>query len=153
LAKLTTGIATISVGCATEVERLEKKLRVEDAVHAVRAALRDGIVPGGGTTYILCSQYLNKKPETMGTQILARALLAIPRQIYKNADVNADLVLEKILESTEPSFGYDALNKKYCNMTESNIIDPTAVIKCVIQNATSVAATLLTTDCMIVPNS
>lgn len=138
LAKLTQGIAVISVGAPTDIEMGERKLRIEDAIAAVRAAAAEGTVDGAGTTYLTLSN-------TVKNEILSTALKSIPRRIISNADENPDMIMSKI----DNERGYDARTKAYCNLRKNNIIDPARVIKQVIQNAASAAATLLTTDGMI----
>jgi len=177
LARLTSGIAILSIGAATEIELREKKLRAEDALAAVRAAAIDGIVVGGGITYLHIAKQLNHNersewlmspnrkpfdshsPKGVHYEILSPALGAIPRKIYENAGQDADEILRVIFEkpSKNPqktlkffSHGFDAKNLKFCDMLESNIIDPATVIRQVITNALSAAATLLTTDGAVV---
>ncbi|MCL2846167.1 MAG: chaperonin GroEL [Firmicutes bacterium] len=142
LAKLTHGIAVISVGAATEVELRERRLRIDDAVCAVRAAGAEGTVPGGGITYLQLSKHAR-------SAVLRDALAKITHKIICNAGENSDIIIPKILRSKCPDFGYDALAKRFCNMRESNIVDPARVVRQVIQNATSVAATLLTTNSVV----
>ncbi|MCL2570603.1 MAG: chaperonin GroEL [Firmicutes bacterium] len=144
LAKLTGGIAIISVGGTTPVERTESKLRLDDAIHATRAALEGGIVPGGGITYLRAADAVHDS-----CPILASALESIIEQICKNSHVDWENVIQKIRESNNKNLGFDARKKDFCNMIESNIIDPADVVTNVIQNAVSVAGTLLTTQGMI----
>lgn len=152
LAKLSGGVAQINVGAATESEMKERKARVEDALHATRAAVEEGIVPGGGVALIRASAALNKLKlkgdEAVGVDILRRALKAPLIQIANNAGVNGSLVLQKVEEATG-NYGYDAANDKYCDMIEQGIIDATKVVRCALQNASSVATLLLTTDALI----
>jgi len=153
LAKLTGGIAIISVGAPTDIELKERKLRIEDAVNAVRSAMTDGIVAGGGIAYAVISGKLIMKSGGKindGAKVLASSLDSIIKRILENAGEDSEKILLKIRESDEENFGYDALNRKFCNMVESNIVDPAKVIKQVIRNAVSVASTLLTTEGMIV---
>lgn len=152
LASLTNGIATISVGGATAIERQEKKLRIDDAYAASLAAIREGIVEGGGVAYIRISQFLTQKTAKLtdelktGAKILAESLFAILRQICINADASPELVIDRV---TKSKLGFNASNGQYVDMMKANIIDPAAVIKNVIINATSVASTLLTSEAII----
>lgn len=152
LAKLTGGVALINVGAATESEMKEKKARVEDALHATRAAVEEGILPGGGVAYIRATEKLKnlklEGDEAVGVDIIRRALLAPLRQIVENAGDNAPIVVEKVAES-KGNDGYDAATGKYCDMVKKGIVDPTKVVRSALQNASSVAALLLTTDAMI----
>ena len=158
LAKLTGGIAVISVGSTTEVEMQEKKLRIEDAISATKSAVEEGIVVGGGVALIKCMPKLQtlinslNGDEKTGAQIVSNTLSSPLKQIAENAGINGGVVIEKILNSTEPNFGYDALNNKYVNMFESGIIDPTKVTRCALQNACSVASTMLTTAGLVSDN-
>lgn len=151
LAKLSGGVAVIHVGAATEVEMKEKKLRIEDALHATRAAVEEGIVPGGGTAYIRCIKTVEalmlslEGDEKTGAKIILKALEAPLRQIVENAGGEGSLVVEK-LKSESGTFGYDALLGEYKDMLASGIVDPTKVTRSALQNAASVAATLLTTE-------
>lgn len=151
LAKLTGGIAVISVGSTTEVEMEEKKLRIEDAISATKSAVEEGIVVGGGVALIKCVPVLEQLinglsgDEKTGAQIVLNSLYAPIKQIAENAGVNGGVVIDKILSNNENNFGYDALNNKYVNMFESGIIDPTKVTRNALQNASSVAATMLST--------
>lgn len=151
LAKLSGGVAVIHVGAATEVEMKEKKLRIEDALHATRAAVEEGIVPGGGTAYIRCVEHVQALVDTLdgdertGAKIILKALEAPLRQIVLNAGGEGSLVVEK-LKSEAKVVGYDALTDTYKNMFESGIVDPTKVTRSALQNAASIASTLLTTE-------
>lgn len=151
LAKLSGGVAVIHVGAATEVEMKEKKLRIEDALHATRAAVEEGIVPGGGTAYIRCIDAVNKVVESLsgdektGASIILKALEAPVRQIVENAGGEGSLVVEKLKHETG-MVGFDALKGEYTDMLASGIVDPTKVTRSALQNASSVAATLLTTE-------
>jgi chaperonin GroEL len=151
LAKLSGGVAVIHVGAATEVEMKEKKLRIEDALHATRAAVEEGIVPGGGTAYIRCIDHVKALVETLegdektGAAIILKALEAPLRQIVLNAGGEGSLVVEK-LKSEDKAIGYDALTNTYKDMFASGIVDPTKVTRSALQNAASIAATLLTTE-------
>jgi chaperonin GroEL len=154
LAKLSGGVAIIHVGAATEVEMKEKKLRIEDALHATRAAVEEGIVPGGGTAYIRSIKAVEQMIETLdadektGAKIVLKALESPVRQIVLNAGGEGSLVVEK-LKSQDGMFGYDALRNEYKDMLEAGIVDPTKVTRTALQNAASVAATLLTTEVAI----
>ena len=155
LAKLAGGVAVINVGAATEVEMKERKLRIEDALAATRAAVEEGIVPGGGTALINASKAVAKLvPETTGdvktgVNIVLRALEEPVRQIAKNAGVEGSLIVEKIKSKKAISFGYDAAKDEYTDMIERGIIDPTKVTRSALQNAASVAAMVLTTESLV----
>jgi len=152
LAKLTGGVAMINVGAATESEMKEKKARVEDALHATRAAVEEGILPGGGVAYIRAIGKLKslklKGDEAIGVDIVRRALTAPLSQIVENAGDNAPIVVENVTNA-EGNQGYDAGKAKYCDMVKQGIVDPTKVVRTAIQNASSIATLLLTTDAMI----
>ena len=155
LAKLAGGVAVIQVGAATEIEMKERKLRIEDALAATRAAVEEGIVPGGGTALLsvianvqtLLPKY-NGDAKT-GVQIVLRALEEPVRQIAANAGVEGSVIVDKIKRAKKPGYGYDALNDRYVDMTEAGIIDPTKVTRSALQNAASVAATVLTTESLV----
>ena len=155
LAKLAGGVAVINVGAATEVEMKEKKLRIDDALAATRAAVEEGVVPGGGSALLSCIPVLQKLVDTLsgdektGAQIILKACEAPVRQIAANAGVDGSVVVEKILSQNDPNFGFNALKNVYCDMEESGIIDPTKVTRSVLQNAASVASTLLTTESIV----
>lgn len=153
LAKLVGGVAVINVGAATESEMKEKKARVEDALHATRAAVEEGIVPGGGVAFIRCIPALEKlkldHDQQIGVNIVKRALEEPIRQIVANAGLEGSIVVEKVKESKELNFGYDAYKEEYTDMVKSGIIDPTKVSRTALQNAASVAGLLLTTEVMI----
>lgn len=153
LAKLTGGVAQINVGAATESEMKEKKARVEDALHATRAAVEEGIVPGGGVTLLRSLSALDKLDlkgdEALGADILKRALRAPLKQIAENAGKHGSLIVQKV-EDGEGNFGYDAANDTFCDMIEKGIIDPTKVVRTGLQNAASIATLMLTTDAIIV---
>ena len=155
LAKLAGGVAVINVGAATEVEMKEKKLRIEDALAATRAAVEEGIVPGGGVALLSTSAVLKKLIATLegdektGAQIILKAIEEPLRQIAANAGLDGSVIIDKILSSKKTNYGYDALNNRYTDMVESGIIDPTKVARSVLQNAASVAATLLTTESVV----
>ncbi len=152
LAKLAGGVAQIKVGAATEVEMKELKDRIDDALHATRAALEEGILPGGGVAYIRALQALAQlqlEGEEKFALPIIRAALTMPlRQIVENAGAEGSVALKKISDHEGP-YGYDANRGEYGDMYELGIIDPTKVARCALQNAASVAALLLTTDCMI----
>ncbi|MBQ7051508.1 MAG: chaperonin GroEL [Clostridia bacterium] len=155
LAKLAGGVACIQVGAATEIEMKERKLRIEDALAATRAAVEEGIVPGGGTALLavlpnvqaILPKYTGDAKT--GVQIVLRALEEPVRQIAANAGVEGSVIVEKIKRTKKTSFGYDALNDKYVDMVEAGIIDPTKVTRSALQNAASVAATVLTTESLV----
>ena len=159
LAKLTSGIGIISVGATTDAERKEKRDRVDDAFAASKAAVRGGIVAGGGAALLAAKDDLAKwissndftsEDERIGAQILCDSLEAPIRKILQNAGVDASMVVGKLHDSnTEPNVGYDVISKKYVNMVEAGIIDPTEVVINEVQNAASVGGLLLTTDCLI----
>ena len=155
LAKLAGGVAVISVGAATEVEMKEKKLRIDDALAATRAAVEEGYVPGGGSALLSAIPAVKKLvaslngDEKTGATIVLKALEEPIRQIAKNAGLDGSVIVDKVLSSKKANFGFDALNNKYCDMVESGIIDPTKVTRSVLQNAASVASTLLTTESIV----
>ena len=155
LAKLAGGVAVIKVGAATEVEMKEKKLRIEDALNATRAAVEEGIVAGGGTAYLNAIPAVEKLyaetegDEKTGVQIIARALTAPMKQIAANAGIDGSVVLEKIRESGKVGYGFDAYNEVYCDMIPAGIVDPTKVTRSALENAASIAGTLLTTESLV----
>ncbi|MDL2206201.1 chaperonin GroEL [Eubacteriales bacterium OttesenSCG-928-N13] len=155
LAKLAGGVAVINVGAATEIEMKERKLRIEDALAATRAAVEEGIVPGGGTTLISASKQVESLIEDCqgdvktGVQIVLRALEEPVRQIATNAGVEGSIVVEKIRAKNQLGFGYDAAKDDYADMSDRGIIDPTKVVRSALQNAASVAATVLTTESLV----
>lgn len=155
LAKLSGGVAVINVGAATEVEMMEKKLRIEDALAATKAATLEGIVPGGGVALAKLKKPLKKFIKTLngdeqtGATIIYNALDAPLKQIVENSGLCGGVVSEKIISKTNFAFGFDAYNNKYGNMFEFGIIDPTKVTRFALQNAASVASTLLTTECLV----
>ncbi len=153
LAKLVGGVAVINVGAATESEMKEKKARVEDALHATRAAVEEGIVPGGGVAFIRCIKSLNDlkldHDQQIGVNIIKKSLEEPIKQIVNNAGVEPAIVVEKVKASKDPNFGYDAYTEKYVDMLDTGIIDPTKVARTALQNAASVAGLLLTTEVMI----
>lgn len=153
MAKMVGGIAQINVGAATESELKEIKARVEDALHATRAAIEEGVVPGGGVALVRASKVLDtlklKGDEMLGVQIIKEAVLVPLKQIAENAGLDGSVVLRSVLKDNSSSFGFNALTGKYENLIESGVIDPAKVTRTALQNAVSVAGLLLTTDCII----
>ena len=155
LAKLSGGVAVIKVGAATETEMKEKKLRIEDALNATRAAVAEGIVPGGGTAYVLAAKAAEKLlgelegDEKTGAAIVAKALKAPIMQIAANAGVEGAVILNKVAESENANFGYDAANDTYGDMISLGIVDPTKVCRSALENAASVASMVLTTESLV----
>ena len=155
LAKLAGGVAIIRVGAATESEMKEKKLRIEDALNATRAAVEEGIVAGGGTAYVNAIPAVEKLlkvlegDEKTGAQIVARALTEPMRQISANAGIDGSVVLEKVKNSRKVGYGFNALNETYCDMISAGIVDPTKVTRSALENAASVAGVLLTTESLV----
>jgi len=155
LAKLAGGVAELHIGAATEVEMKEKKARVEDALHATRAAIEEGILPGGGVALLRTRPVLEElkkscsSDEATGIDIVYRALEAPLRQIVQNGGIDGSVVLEHVSKETNPHMGYDAERNQYVNMVQTGIIDPTKVVRCALQNAASIAALLLTTEALI----
>src|SRR5262249_31379328 len=141
------------VGAATESEMKEKKMRVEDAMHATRAANQEGILPGGGVALLRASQDLKpgdlSEDEAAGYNIVVRACKAPIVQICQNAGENGEVVANKVLENKAATFGYDARLGQYCDMVKEGIIDPTKVVRSALQNAASVSTLLLTSDALI----
>jgi chaperonin GroEL len=155
LAKLAGGVAVINVGAATEAEMKEKKARVEDALHATRAAVEEGIVPGGGVALLRAQRALKglkltETDEQIGVDIIKRAVEEPIRMIVQNAGGEPSLVVEKVRGSKEDSFGYNALTDTYENLVQAGVIDPTKVTRTALQNAASIAGLLLTTEALIV---
>ena len=156
LAKLSGGVAVIKVGAATETEMKEKKLRIEDALNATRAAVEEGIVPGGGTAYLNVIADVAALLETAegdektGIQIVVKALEAPVRQIAANAGFEGSVIIDKIQNSGKKGFGFDAYSEEYVDMMEAGIVDPTKVTRSALQNAASVASTVLTTEALVV---
>ena len=154
LAKLVGGVAVISVGSATETEMKEKKLRIEDALSATKAAVEEGIVAGGGTAYINILPEIEKFAETLigdekiGAKMVIKALESPVKQIAYNAGVEGSVVVDKV-KNTERGIGYDALNDKYVDMKKTGIVDPTKVTRSALQNAASISAMLLTTETIV----
>jgi chaperonin GroEL len=152
LAKLTGGVARINVGAATETEMKEKKARVEDALHATRAAVEEGIVPGGGVALIRCEKALDtielEGDEATGADIIRRAISEPLRQLVFNAGVEGAIVVEKVRSQAETE-GYDVQNLDYVDMFEAGIVDPAKVTRTALQNAASIAGLLITTEAMV----
>ena len=155
LAKLAGGVAVIKVGAATETEMKEKKLRIEDALNATKAAVEEGIVAGGGTVFVnaipaveaLLAQ--TEGDERTGVQIIAKALEAPIRQIAANAGLDGSVILEKVRSSGKTGYGFDAYKEEYCDMIASGIVDPAKVTRSALENAASVSAILLTTESLV----
>jgi chaperonin GroEL len=153
LAKLAGGVAQINVGAATEAEMKEKKARVEDALHACRAAVEEGILPGGGVSTLRTLGALDKinasGDEKIGVDIVQRAIVAPIKQIAENAGLDGSIVAQKVIESKEKNYGYDALRKEYGDMIKFGVIVPTKVERAALQNGASIASLLLTTDAIV----
>ncbi|HST59633.1 MAG TPA: TCP-1/cpn60 chaperonin family protein, partial [Longimicrobium sp.] len=154
LAKLAGGVAVIHVGAATETEMKEKKARVEDALHATRAAVEEGIVPGGGVALLraqaaLKSFTLDDSDEQIGVRIVERALEEPIRQISTNAGVEGSIVVQKVRDSKEANYGYNARTDEYEDLVAAGVIDPTKVTRTALQNASSIAGLLLTTEAVV----
>jgi len=155
LAKLSGGVAVIKVGAATETEMKEKKLRIEDALNATKAAVEEGIVAGGGTAYLNVIDDVKALLDTVegdektGVKIVLKALEAPVRQIAENAGFEGSIIVDKIMTSGKKGYGFDAYNEKYVDMMETGIVDPTKVTRSALQNAASVAATVLTTEAVV----
>ncbi|HVQ46781.1 MAG TPA: chaperonin GroEL [Gemmatimonadales bacterium] len=154
LAKLSGGVAVINVGAATETEMKEKKARVEDALHATRAAVEEGIVPGGGVALVRAQVGLDKlkgtEDEKIGVEIVRRALEEPIRMIAQNAGAEGSIVVGRVKESKEKNFGYNAATDNYEDLVRAGVIDPTKVTRTALQNAASIAGLLLTTECVVV---
>ncbi len=154
LAKLSGGVAVLKVGGATEVEVKERKDRVDDALHATRAAVEEGIVPGGGSTLLYASRALDNlnvenDDQRAGVNIVKRALQAPIRQIVENAGLDGAVVAGKLLESDDTNYGFDAQKLDYTDLVKAGIIDPTKVVRCALQDAASVAGLLITTEALV----
>ena len=155
LAKMAGGVAIIRVGAATEVEMKEKKLRIEDALNATRAAVEEGIVAGGGTAYVNAVPAVEKLltetegDEKTGVRIIAKALTEPMRQIAANAGIDGSVVLENVKKADKVGYGFDAYNETYVDMISAGIVDPTKVTRSALENAASIAATLLTTESLV----
>lgn len=153
LAKLSGGVAVIKIGASTEVEMKEKKARVEDALHATRAAVQEGIVPGGGVAFIRAIEVLEKlkgenEDQTTGIQIIKKALEEPMRQIVANAGLEGSVILQKVKEG-KADFGFNAASEKYENLFKSGVIDPTKVTRTALENAASVSSLLITTEAVV----
>ena len=155
LAKLAGGVAIIRVGAATEAEMKEKKLRIEDALNATRAAVEEGIVAGGGAAYVNAIPAVEgllasaEGDEKTGIAIIAKALAEPMKQIAANAGIDGSVVLEKVKTSGKEGYGFDAYKEEYCDMISAGIVDPTKVTRSALENAASVAAVLLTTESLV----
>src|SRR6266700_1213232 len=155
LAKLAGGVAVVNVGAATETAMKEKKARVEDALHATRAAVEEGVVPGGGVALLYCQRALDKvkgsdEDEKIGVEIVRRSLEEPMRMIAQNAGAEASIVVGKVKESKDKNFGYNAQTDSFEDLVAAGVIDPTKVTRTALQNAASIAALLLTTECVVV---
>ncbi len=154
LAKIVGGVAVINVGAATETEMKEKKARVEDALHATRAAVEEGIVPGGGVALLRCISALkgvkvDNHDQQVGIDIIKRSLEEPIRQIINNTELEPSVIVEKVKGSKDANYGFDAGSEEYVDMLKAGIVDPTKVTRCALQNAASVASLMLTTSVMI----
>ena len=153
LAKLAGGVAVIKVGAATETEMKEKKARVEDALHATRAAVEEGIVPGGGVALLRAAKALDnvkgEGDEQIGIQIIRRACEEPVRQIVANAGYEGAIMIDKIRQNADNNYGFNAQSMQYEDLVKSGVIDPTKVTRSALQNASSIAALMLTTEAMI----
>ncbi|HRI53234.1 MAG TPA: chaperonin GroEL, partial [Pseudomonadota bacterium] len=153
LAKLVGGVAVIKVGAATETEMKEKKARVEDALHATRAAVEEGIVPGGGVALLRAQSVLDQLKlsveQQYGVAIIRRSIEEPMRWIAQNGGVEGSIVVNRVREGKTAAFGYNAASDKYEDLLEAGVIDPTKVVRTALQNAASVASLMLTTECMI----
>ncbi|UCG37673.1 MAG: chaperonin GroEL, partial [bacterium] len=149
------GVAVIKVGAATETEMKEKKARVEDALHATRAAVEEGIVPGGGVAYVRCLGALDKikleeDDQMVGVNIVRKILEEPLRQIVANAGLEPSIIVDNIKKNKKVSYGFDAAKEEYADLMEVGIIDPTKVARSALQNAASIAGLLLTTEASVV---
>ena len=155
MAKLSGGVAVIAVGAATEVEMKERKLRIEDALAATRAAVEEGIVPGGGVALLNVLPEVSKMVDNYegdaktGVRIVLRALEEPMRQIAANAGIEGSVIVDTIKKAGKAGYGYDARKDEYCDMVERGIIDPTKVTRSALQNAASIAAMVLTTESLV----
>jgi chaperonin GroEL len=154
LAKLAGGVAVIRVGGATEVEVKERKDRVDDAMHATRAAVEEGIIPGGGAALIYAGRSLDKlkgenDDQDVGIKIVRKAIQTPARQIAENAGEDGSVIVGKLLESKDSNWGFDAQKGKFTDLVKSGIIDPTKVVRIALQNAASVGGLLVTTEAMV----
>ncbi|MCL2409905.1 MAG: chaperonin GroEL [Oscillospiraceae bacterium] len=155
LAKLSGGVAVVKVGAATETEMKEKKLRIEDALNATRAAVEEGIVAGGGTIYVVASKAVEKLldkangDERTGMQLIAKALEAPVKQIAMNAGLEGAVVLNQVKSAKESAYGFDAAREEYCDLIKAGIVDPTKVCRSALENSASVASMVLTTESLV----
>lgn len=156
IAKLSGGVAIIRVGALTEVELKERKMRIEDALNATKSAILEGIVAGGGVSLLNCTNSVKDYMKTLkgdyllGAEIVLNSLSAPIKQICYNAGIESSVIAERILASSNKDFGYNALTGEYCNMITTGVIDPTLVTRSALQNAGSIASTMLTTECLVV---
>ena len=155
LAKLAGGVAVIKVGAATEIEMKEKKLRMEDALNATRAAVEEGIVAGGGTAYVVAGKAVSELLSTVsgdektGVALVAKALDAPIKQIAENAGLEGAVILDKVKSSSDVNFGFNAATEEFGNMIDSGVVDPTKVCRSALENAASVASVVLTTESLV----
>merc|ERR1719379_3345492 len=156
IARLSGGVGIIKVGAQTETELKEKKYRVEDALCATKAAIEEGIVVGGGCTLVKLSKNVSKTltlleddEQKVGADIVRKALLYPLRLIANNAGVNGSVVLQRVIDNTDPNYGYNAATREFQDLMKNGIIDPTKVIRCALANASSVSRTFLTADCVV----
>jgi chaperonin GroEL len=154
LAKLAGGVAVIRVGGSTEIEVKERKDRVDDAMHATRAAVEEGVVPGGGTALLYAIRALDKltpanPDQKVGIEIVRKALQAPARQIAENSGTDGSIVIGKLLDSKDTNYGYDAQKGEFTDLVQAGIIDPTKVVRHALQDAASVAGLLITTEAMV----
>jgi chaperonin GroEL len=153
LAKLSGGVAVIKIGAPTEVELKERKARMEDALHATRAAVEEGVLPGGGTALLRTSSAAENLPlegdQKVGAEILRRALDEPLRQLVANAGLEGSLIVEQIRRQNQPNYGFDVLREQYVDLIEAGIIDPAKVTRTALQNAASVAGMILTTEALV----
>jgi chaperonin GroEL len=153
LAKLSGGVAVIKVGAATEVELKEKKARVEDALHATRAAVEEGVIPGGGVTLLRAAKAINgltfEGDQKVGAEILRRALEEPVRQLVRNAGLEGSVVVEHLGREERPNWGFDVMSEDYVDLVSKGIIDPAKVTRTALENAASVAGMILTTEALV----
>ena len=155
LARLAGGVAVIKVGAATETEMKEKKLRIEDALNATKAAVEEGIVAGGGTAYVVAGKAVEhllddaSGDEKTGIALVATALTAPIKQIAQNAGLEGAVILDKVKSSIDVNYGFNAATEEYCNMIDSGVVDPTKVCRSALENAASIASVVLTTESLV----
>jgi chaperonin GroEL len=153
LAKLSGGVAVIKIGAPTEVELKERKARMEDALHATRAAVEEGVLPGGGTALLRASGAIDRVQlegdQKLGAEILRRALDEPLRQLVANAGLEGSVIIEQIRRQNQPNYGFDVLREQYVDLVEAGIIDPAKVTRTALQNAASVAGMILTTEALV----